>query len=256
MLLAHDRTGEGPALVLVHGITESRATWDPLLPALALEYDVVRVDLRGHGRSPRGDSYDPLSLATDLAETLDALGVHSPLVVGHSLGGVVATAYASVAQAARPRAIVNVDQPLRLADFQAALAPLEPMLRGDEASFRTAIGLVFDAMVGPLPADEAARVHALRRPEQAVVLGIWGTVFDSTPAELDAVVSALAPAVTMPYLSLHGIDPGEAYTHWLRHLVPTATVEVWPEQGHYPHLVHPDRFVERVVDFDQMRLHA
>jgi pimeloyl-ACP methyl ester carboxylesterase len=258
MLLAHDRTGEGPALVLVHGITESRSTWDPLVPALAEEYHVVRVDLRGHGESPHGDSYDPLSLATDLAETVGSLGLSSPLVVGHSLGGVVATAYAAVAGAgaARPRAIVNVDQPLRLADFQAALAPLEPMLRGDDESFRTAIHLVFEAMAGPLPATEASRVAALRRPEQPVVLAIWGTVFESTPDELDAMVAALAPAVTMPYLSLHGIDPGEAYTHWLRDLVPTATVEVWPDQGHYPHLVHPTRFVERIVDFDQLRLHV
>jgi pimeloyl-ACP methyl ester carboxylesterase len=57
----------------------------------------------------------------------------------------------------------------------------------------------------------------------------------------------------MPYLSLHGIDPGEDYTHWLRKLVPSATIEVWPDQGHYPHLLHRDRFVERLVDFDELR---
>jgi pimeloyl-ACP methyl ester carboxylesterase len=171
-------------------------------------------------------------------------------VVGHSLGGIVASAYAAVA---RPRAVVNVDQPLRLADFKAGLEQLEPMLRGDDASFRTAIDLVFQSMMGPLGADEVERVGALRRADQSVVLGIWGTVFESTPEELDATVAALAGAITVPYLSLHGIDPGEQYTHWLRKLVPSATVEVWPEQGHYPHLIHRDRFVERVVDFDALR---
>jgi len=85
------------------------------------------------------------------------------------------------------------------------------------------------------------------------VLGIWGTVFSSTADELDATVTALAGAITIPYLSLHGIDPGEAYGHWLHQLVPTATVEVWPDQGHYPHLVHPARFVQRVIDFDHLR---
>lgn len=253
MLLAHDRTGSGPALVLIHGITESRHSWDPLVPALAESYDVLAVDLRGHGDSPAGDVYDPISMATDVAETAAAAGMTAPLVVGHSLGGIVASAFAAVA---RPRAVVNVDQPLRLADFKEQLGQLEPMLRGDEASFATAIELIFQAMNGPLPADEVARVGALRRADQQVVLGVWGTVFESTAEELDATVSALAGAITVPYLSLHGIDPGEAYTHWLRQLLPTATVEVWPEQGHYPHLVHPARFVERVVDFDHLRDHA
>ena len=253
MLLAHDRAGTGTPLVLVHGITESRRCWDPVLPMLAERYDVLSVDLRGHGESSAGDAYDPITLASDVVETVEAAGMTAPLLVGHSLGGVVVTAYAAIA---KPRAVVNVDQPLRLADFKAALGELEPMLRGDEASFQTAIDLIFTAMNGPLPADEVARVHALRRADQQVVLAIWGTVFDSTPDELDATVGALAGSVTAPYLSLHGIDPGDEYARWLSRLLPTATIEVWRDQGHYPHLVQPTRFVERVVDFDQLRAHA
>lgn len=250
MLLAHERSGAGPALVLIHGITESRESWRPLIEPLADGYDVLAVDLRGHGASPTGDVYDPITLATDVHETVTAAGMTAPLVIGHSLGGVVASAYAAVA---RPRAVINVDQPLKLADFKAALSQLEPMLRGDEASFHAAIDMVFASMVGPLPADEAARVNALRRARQDVVLGIWGTVFESTADELDATIEALVGAVTVPYLSLHGIDPGEAYTTWLRRLMPSATVEVWRDQGHYPHLVHPTRFLERVSDFDHLR---
>jgi pimeloyl-ACP methyl ester carboxylesterase len=250
MLLAHERLGSGPALVLIHGITERHEMWRPLLEPLAGQYDVVAVDLRGHGDSAVEAPYDPITMATDVHQTVQSLGLINPLVIGHSLGGVVASAYAAVG---RPRAIINVDQPLKLADFKAALSQLEPMLRGDRASFDTAIGMVFDAMIGPLPADEAARIGALRHADQDVVLGIWGTVFDSSPAELDATVEALIGAVTVPYLSLHGIDPGEGYTSWLRRLMPSATVEVWPDQGHYPHLVQPGRFLERVTDFDHLK---
>ena len=46
----------------------------------------------------------------------------------------------------------------------------------------------------------------------------------------------------LPYLAIHGIDPGPAYAAWLTGLIPTATVEVWEGLGHYPHLVDPDRF--------------
>jgi pimeloyl-ACP methyl ester carboxylesterase len=250
MLLAHERSGAGPALVLIHGITESRESWRPLIEPLADGYDVLAVDLRGHGASPTGDVYDPVTLATDVHETVTAAGMNAPLVIGHSLGGVVASAYAAIA---RPRAVINVDQPLKLADFKAALTQLEPMLRADEASFQAAIDMVFASMAGPLPADEAARIGALRRARQDVVLSIWGAVFESSADELDATVEALVGAVTVPYLSLHGIDPGEAYTTWLRRLMPSATVEVWPDQGHYPHLVQPTRFLERVSDFDHLR---
>lgn len=249
MHLAHERTGDGPALVLIHGITECRESWRPLIAPLAEQYDVVAVDLRGHGESPTGDVYDPLTLATDVHETVESLGMSNALVIGHSLGGVVASAYAAIA---RPRAVINVDQPLKLADFKDALGQLEPMLRGDAGAFQMAIGMIFDSMVGALPPDEAARIGGLRRPDQQVVLGIWSTVFESTADELDATMEGLVGSLTVPYLSLHGIDPGEAYTTWLRRLMPSATVEVWPEQGHYPHLVHPGRFIERVVDFDHL----
>ncbi|MGD9996598.1 MAG: alpha/beta fold hydrolase [Ilumatobacteraceae bacterium] len=248
MHLALERSGRGPTLVLIHGITEQSEIWRPLIGPLSEHFDVIALDLRGHGRSPKGDTYDPVSLATDVHETIAELGIERPLVVGHSLGGVVASAYAVVG---RPRAVVNVDQPLRLAGFQDALRQLEPMLRGDPATFAGAIDMLFDSMMGPLPSDEAARVKALRRPDQDVVLGVWDVVLDSTADELDAVVQGLVGGITVPYLSLHGIDPGEDYTSWLRAAIPSATVEVWPDQGHYPHLVQPDRFVERIVDFDR-----
>ncbi len=63
-------------------------------------------------------------------------------------------------------------------------------------------------------------------------------------------MAALAGAVKVPYLSLHGIDPGPEYAPWLTRLVPTATVEVWPEHGHYPHLVDQARFLQRLHDFE------
>ncbi|MFM2069768.1 MAG: hypothetical protein RLZZ623_31 [Actinomycetota bacterium] len=247
MQLAHECTGEGPALVLIHGITECLETWRPLIAPLSDRYRVIAVDLRGHGRSGGGDTYDPVTLATDVIDTLDLLDVHTPLVIGHSLGGVVATACAAIS---RPRAVLNVDQPLRLASFKDALTQLEPMLRGDQASFQTAIDLVFQQMMGPLDESEARRVSALRRADQAVVLSIWGTIFASSTDELDLAVGLLTAAVTVPYLSLHGIDPGPEYTTWLRHHIPSSTVEVWPEQGHYPHLTQPARFLERLFDFD------
>jgi pimeloyl-ACP methyl ester carboxylesterase len=101
-----------------------------------------------------------------------------------------------------------------------------------------------------LSQGETNRIAALRRANQAVVLGTWDAVLHSSIEELDATVDALAHAVTVPYLALHGIDPGPGYTEWLTARIPSATVEVWADLGHYPHLVDPDRFLQRVATFE------
>jgi pimeloyl-ACP methyl ester carboxylesterase len=246
--IAYDTQGTGPDLVLVHGITESRRAWDPLLPRLTGSWRVVRVDLRGHGESERRPPYGPDTMAGDVRAVVDALGVDAPLVVGHSMGGVVASFYAGLGYPAR--AVVDVDQPLELAGFKELVASIRPMLEGDDASFRAAMELVFGALYGPLPESERARLVALAHPEQDVVLGVWSGVLDVPAAELDALVDAGVAGIDVPFLSLHGIDPGPGYAEWLGARVRGAVVEVWPDHGHYPHLIDPDRFVARLAEFD------
>ena len=248
MELSYEIGGTGPLLVLVHGITESRETWRPLMSPLHINFTVIAVDLRGHGQSPEGDAYDPITLATDVRDTLITLNhpdVDTALMVGHSLGGVVVSAYGALFPCG---AIMNIDQPLRLSTFKEGLSQLEPLLKGGPQSFATAISLLFESMMGALPANEVDRVTELRRATQNVVLGIWGTVFESSAEELDAQVDALVAGITVPYFSLHGVDPGAEYTSWLHNAVPSATVEVWDNLGHYPHLVDPGTFLRLVND--------
>jgi pimeloyl-ACP methyl ester carboxylesterase len=249
--IAFDVQGDGPALVLVHGITEARGAWDPITDALASRWRVVRVDVRGHGASDRRPPYDPVTMAGDVRAVVDALALDPPLLVGHSMGGVVVSAYAGAGHPAR--GVVDVDQPLELAGFKDALAGIRPMLEGDDDAFRTAIDLVFSALDGPLPEAQRARLRALASPERDVVLGVWGAVLDQPIEELTPLVEELVRGIRVPYLSLHGIDPGPGYAPWLATLVPQARVEVWSECGHYPHLVDPDRFVHRLADFDATR---
>jgi pimeloyl-ACP methyl ester carboxylesterase len=146
------------------------------------------------------------------------------------------------------RGVVNVDQPLLLGGFQEALVEIEPMLRGD--GFATAIQALFDSMTGSLPPHERWRVEHLRQPDQEVVLGAWEMVLSSPGADLDALVAGLVGSIRVPYLSLHGIDPGPSYLEWLTGALPSATWEVWDAAGHHPHLVDPGRFVDRVRAFD------
>jgi pimeloyl-ACP methyl ester carboxylesterase len=248
--IAYDDQGDGRAMVLLHGITECRAAWDPVTPTLAAHWRVVRVDLRGHGASDRRPPYDPVVMGADVAAVVAALELEHPLLVGHSMGGVVGSAYGASGSPAR--GIVNVDQPLELARLQEALAPIRPMLEGDEQSFREAVRLVFSLLDGPLPAGERARLDAISSPEQPVVLGVWEPVLSLPAADLDALVGGMLASIRVPYLAIHGSDPGVAYVQWLLGHIGTgnARVEVWPGHGHYPHLVDPARFFERLDQFD------
>ncbi len=242
----YQTAGEGDPVVLVHGITECARMWDPVVDRLSTDHRVVTVDLRGHGESPRHAPYDLATLAGDVAAAAIAAGADRPHLVGHSLGGAVVSALAGAFPAA---SAVNVDQPLKLDDFQQQLQAAAPALR-DPEMFPTVIAGLFDDLAGDaLDPGERARIESHRRADQEVVLGIWEPVLDAPPEELAAMVEAAASAVTIPYLALHGIDPGSAYLTWLRSLIPHAEIDVWPGLGHYPHLVDPDRFVARLERF-------
>lgn len=240
--------GDGSPLVLLHGITESRRSWDPLLaPLIAAGFRVTVIDLRGHGASNAVAPYVLSTMAGDLGAVLTEIGAEDALLIGHSLGGAVVSAYAASGPC---RGVVNVDQPLLLSGFQATLKSLEPSLRGSPDEFAGAISAIFAAMAGPLAGAERWRIDHLRDAKQEVVLGVWEAVLSSSAAELDALVDGLVGAISVPYLSLHGIDPGAEYGKWLTSRMPGATFEVWRDLGHYPHLIEQQRFVDRVVAFD------
>ncbi len=106
-----------------------------------------------------------------------------------------------------------------------------PLLRGSTPEFEGFMTAMFASMHGSTPAAEAAALAVRRRPRQDVVTGIWTPLLDWSPADLDAFVERTAAAVTVPVLSLHGLDPGPDYAAWLTARIPTATVEHWTDDA-------------------------
>jgi pimeloyl-ACP methyl ester carboxylesterase len=105
-----DPRGRGTPILFVHGFFHNRSIWEKLVASLPTEFRQISVDLRGHGDSPwalDGD-YDLRSYARDLSVLLDDLDVRRLFVVGHSMGGNVATLFAKEL-AARVLGLVLVD---------------------------------------------------------------------------------------------------------------------------------------------------
>jgi pimeloyl-ACP methyl ester carboxylesterase len=88
-----DGARDAPPLLLIHGFASSTRWWDRVVRPLARRHRVIRVDLLGHGASeaPR-EGYSMESQADLVAGVMDRLGVRRAAVVGHSMGGLVATA--------------------------------------------------------------------------------------------------------------------------------------------------------------------
>lgn len=246
--VSYDVTGSGPDVVFVHGITDDRTAWSPIVERLSGAHRCVTLDLRGHGESGDADDYGALAMAGDVTAVMSAAGCERPLLVGHSLGGMVVTA---VALGAAVRGVINVDQALRLSDFKVALDPIAPMLRGSDDEFRAALGMVFGVLSGGRDETEiATRVaRCLHGARQEVVLGVWDLVFDTPAADLDALIDAMAPAIAVPYLTILGDDVGPDYRNWLEARIAHVEIEEWPGHGHFLHLVDPDRFAARVHAF-------
>jgi pimeloyl-ACP methyl ester carboxylesterase len=82
--------GQGPPIVLLHGITLAARIWGYQLHDLAATHRVIAIDQRGHGRSrPGRERADLTRLGTDLLTVLEALDLRQAVVVGHSMGGMV-----------------------------------------------------------------------------------------------------------------------------------------------------------------------
>ena len=103
--------GSKPPLVLVHGITDDGLCWSPVAEVLSAEYDVIMVDLRGHGKSDAPEEgYDLVTMATELSGLITGLGLDNPVVMGHSLGAVTAMTLAGLTPHL-PLAIILEDPP-------------------------------------------------------------------------------------------------------------------------------------------------
>ncbi|WP_446666396.1 alpha/beta fold hydrolase [Flexivirga sp. B27] len=140
---------DGQPIVFLHGLIGSTAWWDPVLPAFA-EWRVVRIDLLGHGGSTAPYSgYGVAAQADRVADALDRIGVSRAIVVGHSFGGLVATALAQQAPGL-VRAVSLIGTP-----------PSAESIAGERANSRLLAAPVLGPLVWRLRLEPLARA-ALR----------------------------------------------------------------------------------------------
>ena len=94
MILHTEITGQGQAIVLIHGLFGSYENLGVIARALVGQWQVINLDMRNHGRSDWHDSMSYALMAEDVKETLDHLGLEPVVLLGHSMGGKIAMEFA------------------------------------------------------------------------------------------------------------------------------------------------------------------
>ena len=188
--LAYDIEGSDTPVVFLHGLTLDRRTWRPVIDRLDGAVTSIAIDLPAHGDS--GGEPAPLeTVAEQIHQLLETLGVERPVVVGHSMAAAVAGLYASAHPA---RGIVLVDQATEVLPFAQMLHQIAPMLRGPAfgqvwSNIETSLGL------DRIPEPARTLVLETHKVNQDVVLGYWDQVLDTDPAELQAWIDDKAATI-------------------------------------------------------------
>jgi pimeloyl-ACP methyl ester carboxylesterase len=258
------KMGEGPPLVLIHGITSSSENWCGVAPRLAEHHMLLAPDLLGHGNSakPRGD-YSMGGFASGLRDLMMALDIPRATIVGHSLGGGVAMqfAYQFPGMADRLALVASgglgrdVHSFLRAATIPGAELVIPLLASRRVLNAGRAVGRTLDRVGIKLGNDvlEMARGHAsLGDPKtRAAFVHTLRAIIDPSGQRVRA-TDRLYLAAQLPVLLLWGArDRIIPLEHGIRahELIPGSRLEVFERSGHFPHLDEPDRFVNTIRDW-------
>jgi pimeloyl-ACP methyl ester carboxylesterase len=256
--------GEGPLIVLIHGITSRSDVWLDVMASLAERYTVVAPDLLGHGRSakPRGD-YSLGAYASGARDLLGVLGFERGTIVGHSLGGGIALQFAyQFPEYTERLALVSsgglgreVNPLLRAASLPGAELVL-PLITRDWAigAGSTVAGFLdrFGLSAGPDLA-EAARGYASLADGDArrAFLQTLRAVIDLEGQRVSA-TDRLYLAERLPTLLIWGTDdpiiPVKHGRDAHARMRGSRLVEI-PGVGHWPQLDNPRRVVNSLREF-------
>jgi pimeloyl-ACP methyl ester carboxylesterase len=263
--VAFRTAGEGPVVLLVHGMAGSSLTWNHVLPALAQRFTVVAPDLLGHGESgkPRRGEYSLGAHANLVRDLLHVLGHERATFVGQSLGGGVAMqlAYQYPERCERLVLVGSGGLGREVSVILRALA-----LPGTDYIFPLVCSPVVRAG-GNLVASWLYRIGVRASPTVEEVWRSFTSLADADSRKaffrtLRAVIDAGGQAVTatdrlylttqVPALIVWGAeDPFIPVVHAIaaHEAMPGSRLEVFEGIGHFPHCEAPERFVEVLVDF-------
>jgi 3-oxoadipate enol-lactonase len=256
----YEQAGEGPPLVLIHGAFADLSTWDPQWQFFANRNELLRYDLRGHGRTGPSsqDHYTIGTFADDLAALLYRLDIHQPVLCGQSFGGIIAQALA--VQNRTPISCLILASSMVAIDlipmdrlFCNVLFPKWAMLLAirtlnarNFARFSLWLGRLTKGkhFLGDDPACAQYLKQCMLRIQSDEYLKIWDALYGFHLLPLEN--------ITCPTLVLNGEHEPKsmlAHTRAILRLIPHAKAQLIPASHHASNMDNPAAFNQAVQSF-------
>lgn len=240
---------DAPPLVIAHGLFGSGRNWGVIARKLADRRDVVAVDMRNHGDSPRFDSQSYHDMAADLAEVIIDLGGCADLL-GHSMGGKAAM-HVALTQGDLIRKLVIADiAPVAYAHDQSQHIRAMQSLDLHGIAGRTDA----DARLAPLVPDPALRAFFLQSLDLKTDPAKWRLNLDVLNVEMSQIVGwpetfgvFSGPTLFLTGANSHYVLP--EYRDKIRGLFPKSRFAKLANAGHWLHAEQPRAFIDTVQVF-------
>ena len=234
-LVVDDGGRGGVPVVFLHSYAGNRGHWSDQLAHLRKTRRALAIDLRGHGEStaPADAAYSSAALATDVSAVVDALGLDRFVLVGHSMGGSAAIAYAG-ANPQRVAGLVLAGAPGKIPPEQAS-----KIVASIEADYDKVMARQWDELLTNARPDVRARL--LREKEsvgKAASVAIIKSLFSDDP--LPSLRRYTGPTLII-------VTDGDDQPVDLHRVLPELPTARIPGTSHWPHLDAPAQF-EAVLD--------
>jgi pimeloyl-ACP methyl ester carboxylesterase len=248
----HFRTlGDGPPLIILHGLLGSLHHWLPLARKFAERFKVFAVDQRNHGLSPHSPEFGYDHMARDLHEFMNAQGLTSAHVLGHSMGGKTAMQFALLyPDQVEKLVVVDISPKAHVPRQTGTIQALRAL---DLGKFRHR-GEMDTALAASVP-DEELRQFLLTNVTRdksgafhwkANLSAIW-----ENRRLLGAGLQAGQPCNKSALFIRGGKSDyvSDADLILIRQMFPQAVVQTIPEAGHWVHVDAPEEFLRLVMEF-------
>ncbi|MFE8071252.1 alpha/beta fold hydrolase [Marinobacteraceae bacterium S3BR75-40.1] len=235
--------GDGPPLILLHGLFGSRQNLGAIATRLSPEWQVHSLDLRNHGHSPHCDSMTYPEMAADVARYMEEAGLESAHLLGHSMGGKTAMQLALSHPGRVQRLIVADIAPVNYAARHDAILDGLCALEPSRLSSRTEADRQLQAYVS----EPAVRAFLLKNLVRSGEGFAWRMNLSAIRANYDALRAAPEGEGAFEGATLF-IKGGEsdyiqtAHREAVKSRFPNAVLRVMPECGHWLHAQKPDLF--------------
>jgi len=252
MKLSSTEFGDGPPLIILHGLFGSARNWSTIARRLAVSHRVITLDLRNHGDSPWSETMTYEEMADDVADYIAVSGLERPSVIGHSMGGKVAMNLA-LGQDIALGPLVVVD--IAPVSYDSGFAHyVETLSAVDLASVERRADA--DAALAGAVTDPVLRAFLLQNLIARDGTYVWRINLSAIGAGLAGLsefsLASPAAAFTGPTLFVAGGRSGYVTPKHhgpIQDLFTRAEISVLDGAGHWPHAEQPDKFLALVEPF-------